>query len=246
MTSDLKAFAERIARLDLTQAGMAAALLWFHDHQDPGHEITAGELGNLLDGLALTSGINRTRLASQLKAHPATVRGTKADRFRISLKKRHELDVAYLPLLKRRRIVFTDALLPQSQVKGSRAYLEKLADQINGCYSVGFHDACAVLCRRVIESLLIDAFTAAGYADKIKHNRDFMQLSGIIGVANSGHYIRLSKGSDRDLDQIKEVGDRAAHHRSYITQKQDIDLIAPKFRALVSELMAKANIAAKL
>ncbi|WP_208543899.1 hypothetical protein [Paenibacillus protaetiae] len=47
----------------------------------------------------------------------------------------------------------------QSLVKHTRGYIEKVVNQINGTYEQGWYDACAVMIRRVIETLIIEAFS---------------------------------------------------------------------------------------
>jgi hypothetical protein len=64
----------------------------------------------------------------------------------------------------------------------------------------------------LVESLLIDAFAKANALDKIQQNGEFMMLQGIIIVAKGRQHIRLARGSDRILDDIKYVGDRGAHN----------------------------------
>ena len=97
----------------------------------------------------------------------------------------------------------------------------------------------------MIEFMLISVFIHSRNLDKIQNGKDLMMLADIIRVAKSGQYFRLARGTDRSLDLIKEVGDRAAHHRSHITSKPDIEFMAVKFRAVVSELMILAGIGLK-
>ncbi len=44
-------------------------------------------------------------------------------------------------------------VIPMSVVRGTRGYIEKVANQINGCYEKGWYDACAVMIRRLVETL---------------------------------------------------------------------------------------------
>ena len=65
-----------------------------------------------------------------------------------------------------------DEVLPVSMIQGTRPYIEKLTWQINGCYNYEFYDGCAVLMRRLVESLLVEAFIKTGHDDKIRHGQD--------------------------------------------------------------------------
>jgi hypothetical protein len=44
------------------------------------------------------------------------------------------------------------------------------------------------------------------------------------------------------MEEIKDIGDTAAHDRVYITQQRDIDEIRVKFRHLIEELLLLAGI----
>lgn len=62
----------------------------------------------------------------------------------------------------------TAELFPIEIVKGTRGYVEKIAEQANGCYEKGWYDACAVMVRRLIEILIIDSFDAKGELSDIR------------------------------------------------------------------------------
>jgi hypothetical protein len=50
----------------------------------------------------------------------------------------------------------SEQVLPFSVVRGSRGYIEKVVNQVNGCYENGWFDACAVMIRRLVETLIIE------------------------------------------------------------------------------------------
>jgi len=118
----------------------------------------------------------------------------------------------------------------------------RLAHQINGCCDSGFYDGCAVLCRRLVESLLIDTFEKAGCGSAIERNGEFVGLDEILKQAKSGQYIKLSRGTPKLLEKVKDVGDTAAHSQYHITAEQDIAEFRAGFRKAVSELLSLAGI----
>jgi hypothetical protein len=59
-------------------------------------------------------------------------------------------------------------ILPFSMVRGTRGYIEKVVNQINGCYEKAWFDGGAVMMRRLIETLIIECFEKHKIADKIK------------------------------------------------------------------------------
>jgi hypothetical protein len=44
------------------------------------------------------------------------------------------------------------------------------------------------------------------------------------------------------MKDIKQLGDTAAHDRTYITPPVDIDDLKPRYRRLINELLEKAGI----
>jgi len=126
---------------------------------------------------------------------------------------------------------------------GGRSYLGTLISQINGTYTYGFYDATAVLMRRLMESLLIESFVACGHAAKIQDtSNNFLPLNALINQAKNPANIHFSRGLDKTMAHIKDIGDAAAHNRTYITTKLDIDNVQSKFRRLIDELCKKAGI----
>ncbi len=75
----------------------------------------------------------------------------------------------------------TDKVVLRSLTRGTRGYIEKIANQANGAYENGWYDACAVMLRRLLETLIIEAFEHHKIADNIKNaHGDFVYLSDLI------------------------------------------------------------------
>jgi len=74
----------------------------------------------------------------------------------------------------------TEKVVYFSLVRGTRGYLEKIVHQINGSYDNGWYDSCAVMIRRLIETLIIECYEAHNIAGKIKDpkgtNGDYLYL----------------------------------------------------------------------
>lgn len=245
-SSDLDHFCQGLAGLGLSETEKAVALLWCADHFCLGVEKPARELAEELHDTGLTGRVNVSRLARNLSKSRSTVRGKRPETFKIALVRRLKLDERYRSLLKRRSPTVSDALLPDDVVKGTRQYLEDLARQVNGCYDYGFYDGCAVMCRRMVETLLISAFEKAGHLAAIEDsNGNLVGLDEMIKVARSGKFIRLGRTSGGTLEKVKEIGHTAAHDRYHIARDQDIAEFRSGFRKVVSELLALAGIAAK-
>ena len=107
---------------------------------------------------------------------------------------------------------------------GTKPYLEKVADQINGTYENGWYDACAVMIRRFIETLIIEAYIAKGKEDEIKKtDGNFYSLKRLIDAACTGKHLNVSRDSKEILRKTKKLGDRSAHNRTFIAKRSYIE-----------------------
>lgn len=237
------AFARAIAALDLDHAGRAIAFLWYYTKSGEFEERTAADLAQDLadEGFAKP---HVTRLRTALRRSPQTIRGGRDGTFRVNLRRLAELDAAYAAYLNLPQLVIQDTVLPSDWVKGTRKYLEQLVAQINGSYQAAFYDACAVLSRRLMESLIIEVFMHLGRQSEIQYaDGSFLSLDKLIAHITGDKTITLGRGAPGTMREVKEVGDRAAHSRVYITTQLDIDTIASRYRTLTRELLAQCGIA---
>ena len=133
----------------------------------------------------------------------------------------------------------TQRVLPFSVVRGTRSYLETLTHQLNGSYEHGWYDACAVMMRRLLESLIIEVFEERQMASKIQTaSGDFLPLERLIGKVVGEPAWNLSRVTKRALSDVKGLGDNSAHVRRFIAHRRDIDNLKTGFRAAVQELVA--------
>lgn len=138
----------------------------------------------------------------------------------------------------------TQNVLAHALVAGTRGYIERVVFQINGSYEKGWFDACAVLMRRLIETLIIECFEAQRIADKIKDPRtgDFYYLSDLITNTLKEPSWNLGRNSKKSLTNLKTVGDQSAHSRRYNAHREDIDKLIPDFRTVCQELIYLAGL----
>jgi|SRR5581483_8337787 len=76
----------------------------------------------------------------------------------------------------------TQSVILMSLVRGTRGYIEKISNQINGAYENGWYDACAVMLRRLIETLIIETFEHHGIA---KRFRTALAISFTFGTSST-------------------------------------------------------------
>jgi hypothetical protein len=136
----------------------------------------------------------------------------------------------------------SEAIVYNVLVKNTRGYIERISNQINGCYDRGWFDACAVMIRRLIETLLIEVFESKSIENKIKKNGDYIFLKDMINVALSETSLNLSRNAKNALPKLKDVGDKSAHSRRFLALRQDIDDIKPDLRIIIQELLIISGI----
>ena len=118
----------------------------------------------------------------------------------------------------------TARVIDPALVEGTKPYLEKIAVQINGTYENGWYDACAVMLRRFIETLIIEAYIARDRDEAIrKTDGDFYSLKRLIDEACNGQDLSLSRDTKVILRKLKKIGDRAAHNRRFIARRTYFD-----------------------
>jgi hypothetical protein len=137
----------------------------------------------------------------------------------------------------------TQAVVPMSVVRGTRGYIEKVANQANGAYEKGWYDACAVMVRRLLETLIIESFERHAIASKIQNAAgDFLYLGDLIDRALSEPSWNLSRNCKQAMPKLKDVGDKSAHSRRYNAHRGDIDPLLLDVRLVVQELVYLAGL----
>lgn len=128
-------------------------------------------------------------------------------------------------------------VLPHSIVKNTRGYIEAVVRQINGCYENGWFDACSVMIRRLMETLIIEVFEKHNISERIKNRSDdFMFLGELIDKTLAETSWNLTRNTKSALPKLKDVGDKSAHSRRFIAHRRDIDKIIDELRVAVQEL----------
>lgn len=138
---------------------------------------------------------------------------------------------------------YDDNVIPFEIYKGTHGYIERIADQINKAFHFGIYDGCLVLMRRFIETLLILSFIKLGIEEEIKdQDSSFFKLAKIINKAEKCKPLALTFNSKKSLKVFKVGGDLSAHNPYFCARKKDIINIHLQYRALIEELLHKADV----
>lgn len=127
--------------------------------------------------------------------------------------------------------------------QAKRGYLMSVGNQMNGCFAQGWHDACAVMMRRLLEITIIEAFEHNGIAAKIQDAKgDYLHLSDLISRALGEPTLRLSRNTKKYLPQLRDVGHLSAHGRTYHARREDIERVQFGCRVVIEEFLQRAEL----
>ena len=234
-------FARALAQRDLSHLERAVALLWYYRHTQEYEERSASDLAADLHDEGFPKP-RVPRLNHDLTRSRDTAKGRRPATFQIDVRRVQALDETFLPLLGAKTVKVSGAVLPNDMLAGTRGYLEQLSHQINGTYEAGFYDACAVLCRRLMESLAIEVYVHLGRHHEIQQNGMFVSLERLLTFIKNDRTLVLGRSTPKTMDEIKLLGDTAAHDRIYITAVVDIDDIKARYRKMIAELLRLGGI----
>jgi hypothetical protein len=127
--------------------------------------------------------------------------------------------------------------LPNDLVPDRYGVLQKILWEANRCYDGACYNACAAMMRRLIETLIIEAFEHLGVGDKIRQSGEYLEFGALIGKATAEPMLRLTRNTKRVLPDLKFLGDLGAHNRMALVRKDDLDRIHNALRAGVEELL---------
>ena len=137
----------------------------------------------------------------------------------------------------------TEQVLPLDVVRPTRRkYIERVVVQANGSYEHHWLDACCVMIRRLVETVIIELYEARGREGEIKNGSgEFFMLSGLVDAVLADKSWNLGREVKKALPEIKSLGDRSAHSRRFNATKQDVDRVIPGLRVVVEELLHLAG-----
>jgi hypothetical protein len=219
----------------------AVGLLWWVSRDDPTRGLTAREICSALEATGLPTQ-NISRLNARLAEDRRATKTGQTGGWRLHPKARKGLSEEYGDLVAPLPPEDTGAVIPTSLVK-ARAYLERVVYQINAAYDTHLFDCCAVMCRRLVESLIIEVYDRAGRADEIRgSDRQFLQLNGLLSYFENDMSFSTGRNALQGLRDFKKLGDLSAHNRRFNARKDDIDRVRDGLRIAVEELVHLANL----
>lgn len=236
----LEIFLKKVLNEKSTRVDQAVAVVWFYQKFEAIKEISLSEIVKILEDLKY----GKPHITNLRKSLPRkfVLRNQKGI-CSINSKYGKEIDSYFNGLLDivevdQSPLVFSQELLDSI----NRSYIISILKQINTSYNIGNYDCVAVMVRRLMESLIIDVYILKEKKDEIKNGDSFIMLEQLIKKFVSDKVIVFSRNMPKNMLKIKELGDRAAHDRNYITSVLDINDHKTIFRVTIDELLKLANI----
>jgi hypothetical protein len=238
----LDQFCTKLASLELSHPKLALAILWYHDEKTPDIVMKPGEFARIIHHAGLGTP-HSTNLGEAVKKTGMVV--SSGGGFKLKVLARSQIRDWLLPILGDTKPVVDQDLgyLSREVWKDTRGYIEKVCEQMNGCYQFAFYDAASVMVRRLVETLIIEAYEAQKREAEIKDgNGNYFMLRDLVARAVGATPIGLGRDARDALGRIKEMGDRSAHNRRYNAVKTDLDKVQSGVRVIVDELMNIASL----
>ena len=241
---DLKDFCFQLGHKDsLNSTEKGLALLRWQEVNEPGSEISAAAISRLMRDNGLGNP-NSTILGRQLGRTRLVLKSTRGFKLKTgaykSLNSIIEEILDHTPI----NIDHSQAYLPEALWKNTRGYLEKVCVQLNGCHKFGFLDAASVMMRRVVETLIIEAYEHLKRENEVKgSDGNYFMLGELVAAAVGPNGLSLGRETKSTLLEIKQLGDRSAHNRRYNAVKPDLEgNTRSGFRIAVDELINMASL----
>ncbi len=237
---DLQEFCVALHPLTLSQAQKAVALLWFCDRGEPGIRLKAGKLARVIRESGLGNP-NSTQLGQAIKKTKLVHSSAGGFQIKPTAKATVEGWVKSITGPQKPDIDQNTGYIPKPVWADTRFYIERTAEELNGCYQCGFYNGASVLLRRLIETLLIEAYEQLKRGAEIRQDDNYFMLKDIINRAVAPSGLPLGRDSKKALKNAltdaKTIGDRSAHNRYYMATQSDLDRLQSGIRLVVEELI---------
>lgn len=245
MHLSLDNFCEILSGLNKTNAEMALAVIWFHDQTQPNISFTPGRLAKILDdhhlgtpnATQLGELIRKTRLANQTSVGFSLKAGSR--------KVIHD----WLPTDidgMQPTMDHSAGYIPVAIWKSTRGYIESVCKQLNGCFRASYYDAAAVMLRRLLETLIIEAYEYLKRQNEIQDGGgNYFMLKDLVERAcgEKGHTgLNLGRDSKITLKEARDIGNWSAHARRYNAIAADLTKIQSGVRVAVQDIIHIANL----
>jgi hypothetical protein len=236
MNDTCEGFLKNLALTKPANRDLAIAAIWWHLLFEEGDGLTIREVTRTIEKAGYPKQ-NATRLAEQLRRDQRTRRVGK-ERFGISVRSRARLTDEFKPFVKTVPVAESDSVLPAELFRHTRTYIERVVKQINASFDAGLYDCTAVMCRRLLETLIIEVYERQVRAHELKGaDGQFQMLSGLLDRLENDSVIHMGREATKGLKTFKKLGDLSAHNRRFNARADDIGRVRDSVRIAAEELL---------
>jgi hypothetical protein len=136
--------------------------------------------------------------------------------------------------------------LPEPIWKNTRGYIEEVCRELNGSFHHAYYNAAAVMLRRLLETLIIEACEHLGREAEIKEGGgNYFMLSDLAErvCGEKGHKgLNLGRDSKKAVKEARSVGNWSAHARRFLAHAGDLTKFQTGVRLLAQELIQIADL----
>jgi len=244
MHLSLDDFCDVLKELDRSNVEKALAILWYFDRGQPGIAKSAGQLTKVLDDhhvgtpnqTALAGGIRKSKLANETKTGFSLKPGSR------------KIIRDWFPDLDGVQPTIDQKLgyLPEHIWRNTRGYVEAVCRELNGSFHNAYYNASAVMLRRLLETLIIEAYEHLSRDNEIKDaGGNYLMLTDLAErvCGENGHKgLNLGRDSKKALKEARSVGNWSAHARRFLAHAGDLTKFQAGVRLLVQELIQIAEL----
>lgn len=240
-------FCELVKGLNKANAKKAVAILWYHDHKTSDTAMTAGALTKIMSDHHVGTP-NQTKLAEAIRKTKLCNENGKG--FALKPGSRKVIREWLPPNIDglQPEMNHAEGYLPEAVWSNTRGYIESVCKQLNGCFKAAYYDAASVMLRRLLETLIIEAYEHLKRESEIKDNGgtgNYYMLKELVARANgvSPHTgLNLGRDAKKTLEDVKARGDKSAHNRRYNAVQADLTEVRDGVRTTVQELIQIASL----
>lgn len=248
MHLSLEDFCEVVKSLGKSNAEKAIAILWYHDHEQPDIAMSAGQLVKIMTDHHVGTP-NQTMLGRAIK--DTKLCNESGSSFVLKPGSR-KLIQGWLPSDldgMQPAMDHGSGYLPEAVWIKTRGYIESVCRQLNGCFNSAYYDAAAVMLRRLLETLIIEAYAHLNRKSEIQDaNNNYFLLKDLVvrACGEKGHPgLDLTRSTKDLLSDARETGNWSAHSRRYNAYRTDLTKLQNGVRIAAQELITLADLKEK-
>ncbi|MEI0526483.1 hypothetical protein R4K54_11210 [Brachyspira murdochii] len=124
-----------------------------------------------------------------------------------------------------------------------RYYINQISEEMCLCYDNQCYTACLIMMRKLLEAIIIAIFESIGELYKIKDSNGVtFFLSDLINIYMEEKSINKSRNIKKELDKLKEIGDKAVHKYNFRVSRKIADEYKITLDVVTQELISNIKI----